>query len=209
MTTASEPASEPAGGAYPARPAGTRSARKERFGGIKWGSAFFGWLTATGTGLLLTAAAAAAGAATGLTRTPAEVAGEAAQVAQNPATASTVGLTGAVVLLAVLFVAYFCGGYVAGRMARFHGAKQGLAVWLWGVGVVAVVVAAIGVLDGSRFDVLGTVVGLRFPINESVLSAGGIVAAVLALVASLVGAVLGGLAGMRYHRRVDRAVADH
>jgi len=28
---------------------------KEQFGGIKWGSAFFGWLTATGTAVLLTA----------------------------------------------------------------------------------------------------------------------------------------------------------
>jgi MFS family permease len=207
MTTASEPASEPARGAYPARPAGTRSARKERFGGIKWGSAFFGWLTATGTGLLLTAVVAAVGAATGLTRTPAEIIGEAAEAAQNPATAS-VDVSSAAVLLAVLFVAYYCGGYVAGRMARFHGVKQGLAVWLWAIAVVAVVVAAIGALDGSRFDVLATVVGLRVPINESVLSAGGIVAAVLALVASLVGAVLGGLAGMRYHRRVDRAATE-
>src|SRR3954451_23122119 len=27
--------------------------QKERYGGIKWGSAFFGWLTATGNALLL------------------------------------------------------------------------------------------------------------------------------------------------------------
>ena len=32
-----------------------------------------------------------------------------------------------------------------------------------------------------------------------------IVAALLAAVVSLVGAVVGGLAGMRYHRKVDRA----
>src|SRR4051812_9269082 len=39
---------------------------KERYGGIKWGSAFFGWLTATGTAVILTAVLAAAGAAVGV-----------------------------------------------------------------------------------------------------------------------------------------------
>ena len=33
---------------------------KEEYGGVKVGSAFFGWLTATGTAVLLTALAAAA-----------------------------------------------------------------------------------------------------------------------------------------------------
>jgi hypothetical protein len=32
---------------------------KERFGGIKFGSAFFGWLAATGTAVILTALVAA------------------------------------------------------------------------------------------------------------------------------------------------------
>ena len=39
---------------------------KEQFGGIKIGSAFFGWLAATGTAVLLTALVAAAGTAVGL-----------------------------------------------------------------------------------------------------------------------------------------------
>ena len=39
---------------------------KEQFGGIKVGSAFFGWLTATGTAVLLTALVAAGGTAVGL-----------------------------------------------------------------------------------------------------------------------------------------------
>jgi hypothetical protein len=37
------------------------------------------------------------------------------------------------------------------------------------------------------------------------LTTGAVVALVAAVVVSLVGAVLGGLAGMRFHRRVDRA----
>ena len=39
---------------------------KEQFGGIKIGSAFFGWLAATGMAVLLTALVAAAGTAVGL-----------------------------------------------------------------------------------------------------------------------------------------------
>ena len=39
---------------------------KEQFGGIQIGSAFFGWLAATGMAVLLTALVAAAGTAVGL-----------------------------------------------------------------------------------------------------------------------------------------------
>ena len=45
--------------------------------------------------------------------------------------AGTVGIVGAIIVAVVLLVSYYAGGYVAGRMARFDGAKQGLAVWLW------------------------------------------------------------------------------
>ena len=34
---------------------------------------------------------------------------------------------------AAYLVAYCIGGYVAGRMARFSSAKQGISVWLWQV----------------------------------------------------------------------------
>src|ERR1700712_3476479 len=45
--------------------------QKERFGGMKFGSAFFGWLTATGMAVLLIALLAAAGGAFGgATNTP-------------------------------------------------------------------------------------------------------------------------------------------
>jgi hypothetical protein len=98
---------------------GTVVAReKEQFGGIKFGSAFFGWLTATGTAVLLTALAAAVGTVVSLATDTA--AGDVVnQATQDP---QTVGITGAVILLAILFIAYYCGGYVAGRMARFDGA---------------------------------------------------------------------------------------
>jgi hypothetical protein len=47
--------------------------------------------------------------------------------------AETIGTAGGIGLLVILALAYFCGGYVAGRMARFDGARQGIGVWLWGL----------------------------------------------------------------------------
>jgi hypothetical protein len=178
---------------------------KEQYGGIKWGSAFFGWLTATGTAVLLTALLAATGAAIGVANdTDASEAAD--QATQN---ASTVGIVSGIALLVILLIAYFCGGYVAGRMARFSGAKQGVAVWVWSI-VIAVVVAVVGALLGSEFDVLAQLGGFpRLPINEGEVTTGGIIAIIAAIIAALIGAILGGLAGMRFHRKVDKAGLGH
>jgi hypothetical protein len=103
-----------------------------------------------------------------------------------------------------LFVAYYCGGYVAGRMARFDGAKQGIAVWVWAL-VVAILVAVLGAVAGSKYNVLAQLNSFpRIPVNEGDLTTGGIIAAVAAVATTLVGAILGGLAGMRFHRKVDK-----
>jgi hypothetical protein len=169
---------------------------RERYGGVKVGAAFFGWLTATGTGVLLTALLTGAGAAVGVATNP--QAGSSVQQA-------TVGLAGGIGLLCILFIAYYCGGYVAGRMARFNGVSQGVAVWIIAV-VIAVGVAVLGAIAGRQYDVLGTLNSFpRLPVGEGTLAGAGIAAALLAAVVSLVGSVLGGLAGMRYHRKVDRA----
>ena len=171
--------------------------QKERFGGMQIGAAFFGWLTATGTAVLITALLAAAGAAFGLANPDAV-----AQASNTPPT--TIGLTGAIILLVVIFFAYYCGGYVAGRMARFNGVKQGLGVWLWAL-IIAVVVAILSATAGAQFNVLERLNGFpRIPINEGSLTTGGILTAIGLALVSLLGAILGGLAGMRFHRRVDR-----
>jgi hypothetical protein len=169
--------------------------KMRRQGGIRWGSAFFGWVTATGMAALLAGLVAVAAAAAGLVNP------EAADPAAVRTTAvQTMGLAGAAVLLAIIFVGYYCGGYVAGRMARFSGARQGVAVWLWTllVAVIGAVIATVtGVVAGPRIDEL-------FPMTGGVLSTAAAAFAVGVLVVTLVGAVLGGIAGMRYHRRVDR-----
>ena len=174
---------------------------KQRFGGVKFGSAFFGWLSAVGAVVMLTAVAGAIGAAVGIeTGTTVEEAAEAAS--GDP---ETVGIVGAIVAAVVLFVAYLAGGYVAGRMARFSGALQGLAVWLWGI-VIALIIALLTMLAGARWDVFAAVDG--FPRLPTDATTTGIISAIVAAAVSLGGAILGGVLGMRYHRRVDRLGGD-
>jgi hypothetical protein len=174
---------------------------KDRYGGIKWGSAFFGWLTATGTAVILTALLVAAGAVVGVS-TGTDTGEAQDQASRN---AGTIGIAGGIVLLAVLLIAYYCGGYVAGRMARFNGVKQGIAVWVWAI-VIAILIAVAGAVLGEKFDILDKVGGFpRLPIGGGDVTTGGIIAIVIAVVAALIGAILGGLAGMRFHRNVDKA----
>lgn len=173
---------------------------KEQFGGIKVGSAFFGWLAATGMAVLLTAFVAAAGTAVGLASNT-----DVSEAVHQVATNGTVGLVGIIVLLVILFASYYSGGYVAGRMARFNGAKQGFMVWIWAL-IAAVVVAILGLVAGQQFNVLANLNSFpRIPINEGELTITSIIAAVVVALIALVGAVLGGLAGMHFHRQVDKA----
>ncbi|MFH5823474.1 hypothetical protein [Georgenia sp. AZ-5] len=173
---------------------------KEAFGGMKLGSGFFGWLAATGTAALLLAIAAAAGVGAGAAQST-SVEDAADRANQNLESLSTVG---GIVLLVVLFIAYFCGGYVAGRMARLDGVKQGLAVWLWAV-LFAVVVGVLAAAAGDRFDIGAQFDTLGLPIAMDDLTLTGIVGLLAIALITLVGAVLGGRAGMHYHRKVDRA----
>ena len=171
--------------------------QRDQFGGMKFGACFFGWLTATGTAVLLTGLLTAVGLGVGTQQdlTPAQAAGN----------AGTLGVVSAIVLLVVILVAYYCGGYVAGRMARFDGVKQGVGVWLWTI-IAAVVVTVLGLVAGDRFNVLSRINSLpALPVSRDALTTGAIVSVVVVIVAALIGAVLGGLAGMRYHRRIDRA----
>ena len=63
----------------------------------------------------------------------------------------------------------------------------------------------LGAVAGSKYNVLAQLNSFpRIPVNEGDLTTGGIVAAVAGVAATLGGAILGGLAGMRFHRRVDK-----
>jgi hypothetical protein len=186
-------------GAHPTRGAARDAidAQRSRYGGIKWGAAFFGWLSANGLAVLLVALLSAAGVAIGLTQGVPST-DEAAQQAD------TIGVVGGIVLLVILFLAYLAGGYVAGRMARFDGTRQGLAVWVIGL-LVVLALAALGLVFGAQFNVLQQLNLPRIPIDEGTATTGGIIALVAVLLVTLLGAVLGGTLGDRYHRKVDRA----
>jgi MFS family permease len=165
----------------------------DEYGGTNWGAAFFGWVVAVGIGALLTALLSAAGAAIALTElTPSEAA----------ESAETISLVGGIALLVAALIAYFAGGYVAGRMSRFDGGRQGLAVWIVSI-LVAIALAILGAIAGSEYNVLGGLELPRIPIDEGTVTAGGVIFLVASVIGTLLAAMAGGKAGERYHRRVD------
>lgn len=170
---------------------------RDRFGGMNFGAGFFGWLVAIAITILLT----------GIVGAIVTAVGSQADVTQTDAErqAGTIGIVAAVTLLVVLMVAYYTGGYVAGRMSRFDGARQGLLVWLIGL-VVTLVAAALGAVFGAQYNVLDRVDLPRIPISGDQLSWGGLISGVAVLVLSLLAAMAGGKVGHHYHDKVDRAV---
>jgi magnesium-transporting ATPase (P-type) len=178
------------------RAAIARANAHDRFGGINWGAAFFGWLVAVAVTLLLTsiigAVVAAVSDSTNVTQTDAD------------RQAGTIGMAAAITLIVVLALAYYTGGYVAGRMSRFDGAKQGLGTWLMGL-VLTVLAVVIGWVAGDQYNVFDRVDLPRIPIPTDEATTGGIVVAVAVVVLTILTAMLGGKVGTRYHSRVDRA----
>jgi hypothetical protein len=176
-----------------------RLRQREHFGGFSWGAAFFGWLVAIGMAALLVAIAVAAGAAIGLTEV------SSSEASSN---AEEITLAGGIVLVAILLVSYYAGGYVAGRMSRFDGGRQGLGVWVLGV-LVTAAAAAVGAIAGSEYNVFQQLDLPRIPVDEGDLATGGIIALIAVVLGTLLAAMSGGKLGERYHRRVDRAaIAD-
>ena len=172
-----------------------RGRQKERFGGFNWGSDFFGWLVAVGLGAILTGILSAAGAAIGLNEV------SETEASQN---AGTIGIVGGILLLLVLMTAYYCGGYVAGRMSRFDGARNGLGVWLIGL-IVTLALAAAAAILGAEYNVLQNLNLPALPVDGESLSTGGLIATAAAIIGTLLAAIVGGKAGERSHRKIDRA----
>lgn len=178
------------------RAAAARENAYERFGGINLGAGVFGWLVAVAVTVLLTSVIGAALAALGQT--------DQITLSEADRAAGTVSLAAGITLLVVLAIAYFTGGYVAGRMSRFDGAKQGLGTWLVGL-IVTIVAIVVGAVAGSQYNVLDRVDLPRIPLPSDDVTLGGLVVAVALLVLTALSAMLGGKIGTRYHLRVDRA----
>ena len=172
-----------------------RTRQRDEFGGINWGASFFGWLVAVGVAVLLTALLAAAGAAVGLTDTT-----------ESEAVSSTeeIGIFGGIALVIVLMLAYYAGGYVAGRMSRFDGGRQGLGTWAIGLGI-TIVLALAAVVLGDQYNVLEQLNLPSLPVGDQSLATGGLIALAAIVLGTLLAAMLGGKVGERYHKRVDRA----
>jgi hypothetical protein len=169
---------------------------RDKFGGVNLGASFFGWIVAIGIAVILTSIVGAIGAAVGFSGNLSQTAAE--------RQAGTIGIAAAVVLLLVLMIGYYAGGYVAGRMSRFDGGRQGFVVWLMGL-LVTLVAIGLGALFGSQYNLLDRVSLPRIPITLDELGWGALVTGLAVVLLTLLAAVLGGKVGHRYHDRVDRA----
>ncbi len=176
-----------------------RAIQRERFGGADGTAIFFGWLSALGLAALVLAVVGAAGTRLGFAR----------DVSTTDATshAGTIGIVGAAIIVVVLLVSYFAGGYVAGRMARFDGGRQGLRVWILGL-LVTIAAAIAGWIGGSQYNVYQQLNLPRIPIDEGTIATGAVITLVVVLLGTLLAAVAGGKAGDRYHARIDASGWD-
>ncbi|HEY7454727.1 MAG TPA: TIGR04086 family membrane protein [Thermoleophilaceae bacterium] len=172
-----------------------RARQRAEYGGLNWGAAFFGWLVAVGIAVILLAILSAAGTAFGLS-----------EVSESEANsnAEAIGVVGGVLLIAVLAVAYYCGGYVSGRMSRFDGGRQGFGTWVIGL-TVTIILAVAGVVFGSEYNVLEQLNLPRIPVEEGTLTTGAAIALAAVVLLTLLAALGGGKAGEHYHKRIDRA----
>ena len=163
-------------------------AAHRRFGGFDLLAALAGMLAALGLTVLLAGIAGAAGSVS----------------YQRDTDVAGVSSEGLITGMAILLVAFFVGGWVAGRMARYDGILNGTLSALLFV-VLAGALSAVGSWADSKYDFFNDV---RLPhwFSGPDTAAAMITAAVGIAVVLLAGA-LGGGAGTRYHRRADALIA--
>src|ERR671910_2017709 len=177
-----------------ARPLHPIAAARDRFGGIDLPAGLVGMLTAIAVLILLGgivgAAIGAIGYQTGLS-------------GDNVEDISIASLIGGLVVLAV---AYLIGGWTAGRIARYDGARNGLMTAVWTI-VLAAALSALAYFLGSEYDVLANV-DLPQWFDRDAVTTAAIASSVIAIATMLVGGLLGGLWGTRYHRLADETLLD-
>ena len=172
---------------------------RDMYGGVDWLASFLGFVFALIAGSFFSLVA-------GLVLAPLGVSMELTGAELGPA-----AITGLVLVAILVFLTYFFGGYVAGRLARFDGGRNGAMLLLW-TGVTVLVFALINaVLSGFlpegisenidnliQNNLLSTIGGL------SGLGIAGVLIFVGALLVALLGGFLGGRLGSRYHAEIDR-----
>ena len=168
-------------------------AARERFGGLDIPATLVGMLTALALLVLL---AGLVGAAIGTVGYQVGLEGD----QQDLSLASLIGG------LIVLFLAFLVGGWAAGRIGRYSGARNGLLAAVWAL-ILAAVLSALAALFGAEYDVLRNV-NLPQWFSRDALTADAIISAIVAIVVMLLGGLLGGMWGERYHRRADALIAS-
>ena len=120
-------------------------------------------------------------------------------------------IIGLAVVGVTLLISYFVGGYVAGRLVRFDGGRNGAATVGWGL-LLGIIFGFFGaVLLGSFLpeSVFGSVQGFLqdtlIPTVGGLFELGLIGAGIAlgALLLMLIGGLIGGRLGNRYHTRID------
>jgi hypothetical protein len=171
-----------------------RQEHREFGGRIQWEAVFFGLLAAIGLAASLVAMVLGGLVAAGVTSFHESAAG----------LVDHVMVAGGLIPIAILALSYLAGGYVAARMARFDGPRQGVGLWLLSLGV-AIAVAVTAWIAGGDADPAKSITLPSNPIDEGPLSHSGWGILAVGLLVPLVFAILGGVLGERFHRAVDRA----
>jgi hypothetical protein len=174
--------------------------------GASFGAAFFGWLVAGGTAVLLLALVSAVAALIGWDKL--------ADRTESDAGTGWLHVGAWIVLVLSMGVAAFSGGYASGRMVPSHGRRQGVGVWLFSWGAAGLIVG-LGHVADRKYDLVARIDWPSLPIAEADRTAAALVALVAILLVTLVGAVSGGSAGNSCYRRLsrldnhDEPVTDH
>jgi hypothetical protein len=171
-----------------------RQEHREFGGRIQWEAVFFGLLAAIGLGASLVAMVLGGLVAAGIASFHETAAG----------LVDHVMVGGGPIPIAILALSYLAGGYVAARMARFDGRRQGLGLWLLSLAV-AIAVAITAWIAGGELDPTRSIALPANPIDEGPLSHSGWGILAVGLLVPLIFAILGGVLGERFHRAVDRA----
>jgi len=168
---------------------------REVYGGVDWLASFIGCIFAIVCGGVLLALAGLVLAPLGFTLNL-----EGRQI-------GAAVITGLVILGFALFVAYFFGGYVAGRLARYDGGRNGAMTVAWGLALTLLAAAVGSFLPGPFFEVLQEFVQSSvLPAVGSLTELGLVGAGIIigALLLELLGGFLGGRLGVRYHTRINQ-----
>ena len=168
---------------------------QELYGGVDWLASFLGFVFAAVAGGVFSLIAALVVGQLGFT------------LSLGGGGLGTTAVTALVVLGVLIFLTFFCGGYVAGRLARFDGGRNGVMVVIWGLVIGAISLSASTLLPGQVFSYLQSFVqNTLLPTVDTLTATGalGIGLVVGALVLALLGGSAGGRLGTHYHSEIDR-----